>query len=98
MHTRIVQADARKRMTLAELNPGERYFVEKGSRGDILLTLVSPEASGTRIVKADPRKRIHLSEITPSGVYLVTRMKSGSVRLRAAIVLPQSSTLPVDTS
>ena len=98
MQTRVVQADSRKRMTLAELSPGERYFVEQESKGDILLTPVSPEVSGIRIVKSDARKRIHLSEITPSGVYLVTRMKSGSVRLRAAIVLPQSSTLPVDKS
>ena len=98
MHTRVVQADARKRMTLAELNPGERYFVEVDSRGDILLLPVTPEASGTRIVKADSRKRITLSEISPSAVYLATQRTDGSVRLRAAIVLPQSSALPVDTS
>lgn len=96
MQTRVVQADARKRMTLAELSPSERYFVEEGSSGDLILHPFASGVSGNRIVRADARKRITLSEFVPGGVYLVTLTESGSLQIRLALVVPQSSMSVVD--
>lgn len=87
---RVVQVDTRKRLTISELEPSARYFVEKHDAGVLRLIPQRISRYGLRMVQVDARCRVSLTETTPGEFYFVRVVAHSIVDLYPAVVVPRT--------
>lgn len=101
---RLVQVDARKRITLPEMPSGAMYFLRGDGADGLVLEpaeLVKPTARHARylqeisedlgrFVKLDSRRRLTVTLARSRGLYLVHVYEGGIIHLVPAVALPRA--------
>ena len=101
---RLVQVDARKRLTLPEMPSGEMYFLRSDDNDGFILepvALVKPRAQSSRylqdkaeefgrFVRLDSRRRLTITIANPHGLYLVEILEKGIIHLTPAVAMPRA--------